>query len=109
MESQQSAADTCYTVHPIVLCHGLFGFSSMKFGPATIAYWQGIEDALRERGAVVLTVEVPATSTPEERANNLERKISMAFSGRSVHLVGESLCLTLLTEDLRSLNFHRRT
>ncbi|KAK5815083.1 Alpha/Beta hydrolase protein [Linnemannia elongata] len=49
---------SCYSAprHPIVLCHGLFGFD--KMGPDTIPYlqihyWKGIQKALTKLGAKV--------------------------------------------------------
>ena len=44
---------------------------------------------LEANGCEVLITRVPATSSIEERAQVLERAVSDAYPGRSVHLIGE--------------------
>jgi triacylglycerol lipase len=79
--------------NPIVFCHGLLGFDSLKLGPAVIPvqvnYWRGILEVLEANGVEVLITRVPATSSVPDRAKVLEEKISSVFPGRSVHLIGE--------------------
>lgn len=41
-----------------------------------------------DMGYQVLITRVPATSSPVDRAKVLEKRISEAYSGRSVHLIG---------------------
>jgi triacylglycerol lipase len=60
--------------------------------PFEVSHWRGIKEVLEARGIEVLITRVPATSSPMERAKVLEQKVSEAYPGRSVHLVGESIC-----------------
>ncbi|ORY78899.1 Alpha/Beta hydrolase protein [Leucosporidium creatinivorum] len=80
--------------HPIVFCHGLFGFDVI--GPAGIkplqfAYWIGIREALEAMGVEVLIGRVPASASIEERAKVLCELIEQNFSGREVNLIGHSM------------------
>ncbi|KAJ8488308.1 hypothetical protein ONZ45_g14001 [Pleurotus djamor] len=81
--------------NPIVFCHGLLGFDSVKLGPAIapleVTHWRGIKEVLEANGAQVLITRVPATSSPADRAKILEEKISQTYPGRSVHLIGHSM------------------
>ena len=81
--------------NPVVFCHGLLGFDSVTIGPAIapleVSHWRGIKEVLEQNGTQVLITRVPATSSPVDRAKVLEQKISAAFPGRSVHLIGKSL------------------
>jgi hypothetical protein len=80
------------TKNPIVFCHGLLGFDSVTIGPpiATlqVGYWRGIKEVLEANGIEVLITRVPATSSYVDRAKVLKEKISQAYAGRSVHLIG---------------------
>ena len=80
------------TKNPIVFCHGLLGFDSVTIGPpiATlqVGYWRGIKEVLEAKGIEVLITRVPATSSYVDRAKVLKEKISQAYAGRSVHLIG---------------------
>lgn len=84
--------------NPIVFCHGLLGFDSVTIGPAIaplqVTHWRGIKEVLEANGSEVLITRVPATSTPIDRAKVLEEKISAAYPGRSVHLIGMSSTIT---------------
>jgi triacylglycerol lipase len=46
---------------------------------------------LEANGAEVLITRVPATSSPVDRAEVLEKRISEVYPGRSVHLIGHSM------------------
>ncbi|KAG9323013.1 hypothetical protein KVV02_008081 [Mortierella alpina] len=80
--------------HPIVLCHGLFGFD--KMGPETIPplqihYWNGIQKALTKLGAKVVVARVPRTGAIRERAEDLDRMLSMTMEGSPVNFVAHSM------------------
>ncbi|ORZ31654.1 Alpha/Beta hydrolase protein [Catenaria anguillulae PL171] len=65
-------------VHPIVLCHGLFGFDYMDVRaiPAVkwrIHYWRGIAEALQEIGCKVYVARVPSAGNVHSRALALYR------------------------------------
>lgn len=80
--------------HPVVFCHGLFGFDVI--GPAGIkplqfAYWIGIKEALEAMGVEVLIGRVPASASIEERAKVLCELIEQTFPGREVNLIGHSM------------------
>lgn len=86
--------------HPIVLCHGLLGFDSMRIGEieplsipplAVIHYWKGIKEALEANGNEVFITRVPRTATVEERAEILAKQIQDHFGGRSINLIGHSM------------------
>lgn len=79
--------------NPVVFCHGLLGFDSVTIGlaiaPLQVTHWRGIKEALEANGTEVLITRVPATSSYIDRAKVLEEKISQAYPGRSVHLIGK--------------------
>ncbi len=77
---------------PIVLAHGLFGFTRIGVGPLTFtSYFRGIPQALAEAGNRVLVTRVPALGGVEERAARLGEQILEAFPGEPVHLIGHSM------------------
>lgn len=80
---------------PIVFCHGLMGFDTVSIGPSIaplqVAHWRGIKEVLEANGIDVLITRVPATSSPVDRAKVLEKSISEAYDGQSVHLIGHSM------------------
>ncbi|PWN45325.1 alpha/beta-hydrolase [Ceraceosorus guamensis] len=77
--------------HPIVLAHGLFGFSSLALGPVTINYWRGISEMLQKRGTEFIVARVPASATIEERAEALRDIIEKEFPNRDISLIGHSM------------------
>lgn len=98
--------------HPIVLCHGLLGFDSMRIGEieplgipplAVIHYWKGVKEALEANGNEVFITRVPRTATVEERAEILARQIQDHFGGRSINLIGHSMVSELLICDRHQL------
>jgi triacylglycerol lipase len=80
--------------NPIVLAHGLFGFSELRLAgdylPA-IHYWFGIAEALRAKGAEVITTSVPPSGSIQERAEKLGREIAAKAHGKSVNIVAHSM------------------
>jgi triacylglycerol lipase len=77
---------------PIVLAHGLFGFSRIGLGGLTItAYFRDIPEALRAAGNRVLVTRVPSIAGIEERATRLGQQILATFPDEPVHLIGHSM------------------
>lgn len=83
------------TKNPVVFCHGLMGFDSVKLGgnivPLEISHWKGIKEVLEANGTEVLFTRVPAISSSIERAKVLAKTITEKYRGRSVHLIGHSM------------------
>ncbi|KAG0046264.1 hypothetical protein BGZ83_008542 [Gryganskiella cystojenkinii] len=80
--------------HPIVLCHGLFGFD--KMGPEAIPhlqihYWSGIHKALTKLGAKVVVARVPRTGAIKKRAEDLHRMLSTTMDGMPVNFLAHSM------------------
>jgi triacylglycerol lipase len=77
---------------PIVLAHGLFGFSRIGLGPVTLTtYFRGIPEYLRAAGNRVLVTRVHPTAGVEFRARRLAYRISTAFADEPVHIIGHSM------------------
>jgi triacylglycerol lipase len=77
---------------PIVLAHGLFGFTRIGIRNWTFsAYFRGIPAALEAAGNRVLVTRVPPIAGVEERARRLGMQIDRAFPGQRVHLIGHSM------------------
>lgn len=77
------------TKYPIVLVHGLFGFSRIAGYP----YFFNIPATLRRHGATVFIPTVSATNTTEERGEQLlaeVRKILKKTGAKKVNLIGHS-------------------
>jgi triacylglycerol lipase len=76
---------------PIVLAHGLFGFSRIGLGPLTLTtYFRGIPQALREAGNRVLVTRVHPIASIEFRAQRLGYRILTNFPDEPVHVIGHS-------------------
>ncbi|KAF9975376.1 hypothetical protein BGZ73_000984 [Actinomortierella ambigua] len=80
--------------HPIVLCHGLFGFD--KIGPESIPhlqihYWSGIQKALKKLGAKVLVARVSRTGAIRRRAEELHQMLASTVEGMPVNLLAHSM------------------
>jgi triacylglycerol lipase len=60
---------------PIVLQHGLFGFSDISVGKMKFSYFHGIDDAFMARGHPVFVSRVHPTSSIETRAKQLKLQI----------------------------------
>ncbi len=77
---------------PIVLAHGLFGFSRIGLGPLTLtSYFRGIPEALRAAGNRVLVTRVHPIAGVEFRARRLGDRILRAFPDEPVHIIGHSM------------------
>jgi triacylglycerol lipase len=93
MASMSVHTDT-RTRYPIVLVHGMMGFSVLKLGwLGELPYWNGIDTALRAGGADVHVVQVSAFNTSEMRGDQLLQQIETirrATGAEKVHLIGHS-------------------
>lgn len=77
---------------PIVLAHGLFGFSRIGLGPLTLtAYFRGIPQALRAAGNRVLVARVHPIASVEFRAQRLGHRIQTHLPDEPVHIIGHSM------------------
>lgn len=80
--------------HPIVLAHGLLGFSELKLAgdwlPA-VHYWHGIKDALAAKGVKVFVASVPPSHSIQDRAEKLAKDVSEVAKGQSVNIVAHSM------------------
>jgi triacylglycerol lipase len=77
---------------PIVLAHGLFGFTRLGVGPLTIAsYFRGIPESLQAAGNRVLVTRVPPIAGIEDRARRLGEQILRASPDEPVHVIGHSM------------------
>ncbi len=87
----QALGDTyTQTRYPIVLCHGMAGFTSL-FG--VVDYFYGIDTALASGGASVFVTHVPAFNTNEARGEELLSEVEdiVARTGAAkVNLIGHS-------------------
>ena len=77
------------TRYPVVLVHGLAGFGSV----ASVDYFYGIPNQLRNDGATVYTPSIPAFNTNEERGEELLRilrGLRAAHGHQKFNLIGHS-------------------
>ncbi len=80
------------TLAPIVLAHGLFGFTKIQLGPLTVAtYFRGVPEFLRAHGRRVYVPRVHPTAGAARRARKLAERIDGVFPGERVHLIGHSM------------------
>lgn len=82
--------------YPIVLAHGLLGFSELRLVPdfvpfPRVHYWRGITDALRSNGIEVVIASVPASGSIEGRAAKLGQDIAAKANGKSVNIIAHSM------------------
>ncbi|KAI9190193.1 hypothetical protein H9P43_001626 [Blastocladiella emersonii ATCC 22665] len=80
-------------LHPIVLCHGLFGFDRKgpdMFPQLQVHYWRGISDALRDAGAKLYIARVPSAGNVHSRAQAL-RDFLERNQIRDANLVAHSM------------------
>ncbi|KDQ62077.1 hypothetical protein JAAARDRAFT_65899 [Jaapia argillacea MUCL 33604] len=81
--------------HPIVLCHGLYGFDVR--GPSAwpslqMHYWANVLNILKRKvGADVIVTAVPSTGSITSRAENLDRILCERGRGRGLNLMGHSM------------------
>ena len=77
---------------PVVLAHGLFGFSRIGLGPLTLTtYFRGIPEVLRAAGNRVLVTRVHPIASVELRAQRLGARILRAFPNERIHIIGHSM------------------
>ncbi|KAJ2899620.1 hypothetical protein MKZ38_002935 [Zalerion maritima] len=80
--------------HPIVLAHGLLGFSELKLAgdwlPA-VEYWHGIESALSAQGSKVFCASVPPSHSIQTRAEKLAKDMGEVVAGESVNIIAHSM------------------
>jgi triacylglycerol lipase len=83
---------TCSRLHaPIVLAHGLFGFT-LGLGPWTlVTYFRRIPEYLRAGGNRVLVPQVHPIASVARRARLLGDQIAAAFPDEPVHIIGHSM------------------
>jgi len=62
---------------PIVLQHGLFGFTDIGVGRLKITYFNRIDRAIAARGHPLIIPRCHPTSTIAKRAATMKRKISI--------------------------------
>ncbi|KZW01642.1 alpha/beta-hydrolase [Exidia glandulosa HHB12029] len=91
--------------HPIVLCHGLYGFDvrgPSSFPRLQMHYWSNVLDILRNKvGAEVLVAAVPSTGSIETRAETLDSFLQTRAKGREINFMAHSMggldCRHLIT------------
>ena len=89
--SLDSISTTVATRHPVVLVHGVLGFTRRTISRLfSFAYFQGVEDALREAGIEVVSVPLPATSSVDARARALKDAVDRTRAPR-VNLIAHSM------------------
>lgn len=77
---------------PIVLAHGLFGFTRIGMGRVTLTpYFRSIPEVLTRAGNRVLVTRVPSIAGVEQRAGRLGEQIMRAFPNEPVHVIGHSM------------------
>ncbi|MGO9600423.1 MAG: esterase/lipase family protein, partial [Isosphaeraceae bacterium] len=77
---------------PVVLAHGLFGFSRIGLGPLTLTtYFRGIPEILRAAGNRVLVTRVHPIASVEFRAQRLGARILRAYPNEQIHIIGHSM------------------
>jgi triacylglycerol lipase len=60
---------------PIALCHGLFGYDQLTFGPMRHHYWRGIDRALARLGHPVIVTRVSPAGGIVRRAAELKASL----------------------------------
>ncbi|GAA98323.1 uncharacterized protein L969DRAFT_46509 [Mixia osmundae IAM 14324] len=77
--------------HPIVLCHGLYGFD-VRFG-GRLHYWGAVLEILRGKvGADVIVTAVPGTASIRDRAEALHKALSTELAkDAEVNLLAHSM------------------
>lgn len=80
--------------YPIVLAHGLMGFDELRLAGSLlpgVQYWRGITHAMTANGIQIITAQVPATGSIEERAFKLGQDIASKADGKSVNIIAHSM------------------
>ncbi|KAI8902411.1 Alpha/Beta hydrolase protein, partial [Globomyces pollinis-pini] len=79
-------------ISPVVLCHGLFGYSEKQIATLQLQYWRGIKDVLLHRGCEVYSTGVGSISSVKERAVNLHKFLEQNFRvSLIINLVAHSM------------------
>ncbi|SNX86014.1 related to TGL2 - triacylglycerol lipase [Melanopsichium pennsylvanicum] len=96
MQDPQSYDPIVVPRHPIVLCHGLYGFDVRgPFLGLEIHYWAKTLDILRQKvGAEVLVHGVPPTGSIQERAESLHKFLlsdEAGVRGQKLNFVAHSM------------------
>ena len=77
--------------NPIILAHGLLGFSELHIIPTQmipgIHYWRGITEALAAKDVEVITATVPPSGSIERRAEKLAESIAQKAQGKAVNII----------------------
>jgi triacylglycerol lipase len=77
---------------PIVLVHGLFGFTQLRLGNWVFAqYFRDVPHALRSAGNRVLLARVSPTGSIADRAAQLKRFLDRESPHEPVHIFGHSM------------------
>jgi triacylglycerol lipase len=77
--------------HPVVLVHGMLGFVRQTLGRLlSFAYFQGVEDHLRDAGATVHCVALPALGGVEARSRALKAAMDALPPGK-VNVIAHSM------------------
>lgn len=77
--------------YPIFLCHGLFGFDTLRFPGGKLDYWYNIPETLEKYGAKVEVGRVPPVASIHDRAQILYDSISGKEELRKVNLIAHSM------------------
>src|SRR5262245_58415991 len=77
---------------PVVLVHGLFGFSRVQVGGYTVAsYFSGIADRIEAAGTRVLVPFLTPTGGVEQRARQLRDYLLSQSPQEPVHIIAHSM------------------
>lgn len=77
---------------PVVLAHGLAGFSQIGVRRLKLAtYFKGIPEDLTARGCRVISAEVPPLGSIESRARRLRDVIRESAGDEKVHIIAHSM------------------
>ncbi|KAF8529310.1 Alpha/Beta hydrolase protein [Hysterangium stoloniferum] len=91
--------------HPIVLCHGLYGFDVRgpeAFPKLRMHYWSNVLHVLRKKvGATVVVTGVPGTGSIASRAERMDRFLKENVPGKDINFLAHSMggldCRHLIT------------
>ncbi|GAA5925706.1 esterase/lipase family protein [Sporobolomyces koalae] len=101
--------------HPIVLCHGLYGFDVRGPGFFRLHYWGDLLKILRGKiGAEVYVTAVPGTGSVKNRANVLHKSLedTPSLLNRDINFVAHSmggLDARYLISQIRPVLYHPRS
>ncbi|KAK5987419.1 Triacylglycerol lipase 2 [Cladobotryum mycophilum] len=92
--------------HPIVLAHGLLGFSELSLLPfmRPIQYWHGIKEALSSNGSTVLTASVPPSSSIQDRAAKLASDIISGAHANKATTINTATTVNIIAHSMGGLD-----